>query len=204
MGIWIKVFGFPHSNTWPSWNPRRNPGTFSGMTSWCGVAAARKQYAYGGFPKWGYPKIDCLQFTVENPSIKKWFGGTPISGNLHVVSQCCIYIWSIHSVCYSCICLPCNMILATVTTSKSNSCMYDTEFVNGLLQKKQQYRLYNKCGFLKNACICSLYLRLHLCTHCKPRSQFAVRLWHQHRVMLGLILHATDWCLKFLTLTHTR
>ena len=95
------------------------------------------------------------------------------------------------------------MIRATVTTCKSNSCMYDTEFVNGLLQKKQQYRLYNKCGFLKNACICSLYLRLHLCTHCKPRSQFAVRLWHQHRVMLGLILHATDWCLKFLTLTHT-
>lgn len=45
----------------------------------------------------------------------------------------------------------------------------------------------------------------HLCTHCKPRSQFAVRLWHQHRVMLGLILHATELVLEIPdTHTHTR
>ena len=39
---------------------------------------------YGGFLKWGYPKMDC--FTIEKPAKVNWnglFGGSPLSGNFH-------------------------------------------------------------------------------------------------------------------------
>ena len=36
---------------------------------------------FGGFHKWGYPQTGLLW---KLPSINGWFGGTPISGNLHL------------------------------------------------------------------------------------------------------------------------
>ena len=41
----------------------------------------------GGFHQWGYPKL-AGWFTMENPSVNEWFGGTPILGNLQMVYGC--------------------------------------------------------------------------------------------------------------------
>ena len=47
----------------------------------------KQTHLYGGFLQW---------VIMENPSINRWFGGTPISGNPHMYIY--IYVCSIHNV----------------------------------------------------------------------------------------------------------
>ena len=42
-------------------------------------------YLYGGFLKWGYPKLDGFSCLKSHLTSKiRWFGGSPISGHLHI------------------------------------------------------------------------------------------------------------------------
>ena len=59
-------------------------------------------YIYGGFLKWGYPKMDGFQRTI----LLKWMmtGGTPSLGNLHIYIHIYLYLYihtSIHCNIYT-------------------------------------------------------------------------------------------------------
>ena len=83
----IKHFKSPVQIPWfsmASWHLAQAYGQSGGQIAarWPRCALARCATCGRGVHQWGYPQMDSLQLKI--PLKLGWFGGTPISGNLHL------------------------------------------------------------------------------------------------------------------------